>query len=161
MNITDEQLQDLAKVQSELHYATDRLRRFRIWKSSNPDIKEAGFMLARRGVKNTSETANKFEINPIDNCMEIAKLIERYLESKVIEYTAKLTPVGIMNRSYYEWIDNATLEELLVRWRFGAVGDTIFCGHAGQYFKARMEFLRSESPEEYTKISKRIGFNKP
>ena len=59
------------------------------------------------------------------------------------------------------WIDNASLEALLRRWRFAPCGDPIFEGDAAGYYEERMESLRRENPEEWTAASKRIGWEKP
>lgn len=37
-----------------------------------------------------------------------------------------------------EWIDNASYEELLRKWRFAPVGDPFFQGEMGQYYSKVM-----------------------
>lgn len=56
-----------------------------------------------------------------------------------------------------KWIDNASLEELLRRWRFAPPGDPIFQGEVGAYLMDMISKKRTEDPEEYVRISKKIG----
>lgn len=58
-----------------------------------------------------------------------------------------------------EWIDNASYEELLKRWRFSSVGDTIFQGEIGKYYsKIMSEKKNNLSHEEQVRISKNIDW---
>ena len=58
------------------------------------------------------------------------------------------------------WIDNASYEELLRKWRFAAVGDPIFRGDSGTYYAQTMRRKRP-SDEEHAEVSKKIGFDFP
>lgn len=61
-----------------------------------------------------------------------------------------------------EWIDNASYEDLLRRWRFGKLGDQMLQGDAGEYFCNRMVSLRNALPNaEVVATSKRIGWDSP
>lgn len=55
------------------------------------------------------------------------------------------------------WIDNATLEQLLRKWRFETSGSKWFEGEIGKYYKKIMSEKRSKNPAEWTVASKRIG----
>ncbi len=58
------------------------------------------------------------------------------------------------------WIDNASLDDLLRRWRFAKAGeDEIFQGDTGTYY-AKVLFVdhRDRSPERWTAASKRVGW---
>lgn len=57
------------------------------------------------------------------------------------------------------WIDNATYEELLSRWRFASGGDLIFQGEAGEYYAEVMKKKREEiGNDACVKASKNIGW---
>ena len=58
-----------------------------------------------------------------------------------------------------EWIDNASYEELLRKWRFAEIGDPFFTGEIGQYYAKKMDTKRNEvGNEEHVRISKKIGW---
>lgn len=55
------------------------------------------------------------------------------------------------------WIDNASYEKLLRKWRFAPVGDSFFTGETGSYYAEKMNQKRRElDPEEQVRISKDI-----
>lgn len=56
------------------------------------------------------------------------------------------------------WIDGATYEELLTRWRLAPVGHLMFQGETGEYYKAVMLRKREEEPDGGVGASKRIGW---
>ena len=57
-----------------------------------------------------------------------------------------------------EWIDNASYEELLSKWRFAPVGDPFFVGEVGSYYSSKMQEKRREiGNEEHVRISKKLG----
>jgi hypothetical protein len=66
----------------------------------------------------------------------------------------------IMTSEEKLWIDNATYEQLLHRWRFSPNGDKIFIGESGKYYTKVLTDRRGENPEEHVRISKRIGWKK-
>ena len=56
------------------------------------------------------------------------------------------------------WIDSASYEELLRKWRLAPVGDPIFVGEVGDYYVKRMgEKYDEVGIEEHVRISKKIG----
>lgn len=58
-----------------------------------------------------------------------------------------------------KWIDNATYEQLLSKWRFAPAGDPFFQGDVGDYYKAKMSERREEiGPDASAAASKRIGW---
>ncbi len=54
------------------------------------------------------------------------------------------------------WIDGASLEELLRRWRYAPIGDPIFQGDIGAYYSKVVRERRDADPAEYTRASKAI-----
>lgn len=56
-----------------------------------------------------------------------------------------------------EWIDSASYEELLRRWRHAPVGDPMFQGEVGNHYKDVMHRRRDEEPDGGVGASKRIG----
>jgi len=59
------------------------------------------------------------------------------------------------------WIDNASYEELLSRWRFAPCGTKIFQGRTGDYFQQTMMRKKKEiGDDEAVRISKRIGWER-
>ena len=57
------------------------------------------------------------------------------------------------------WIDNASYEQLLSRWRFGTIGDPMFQGETGDYDCEVMKKKRGEvGNEEHVRASKSIGW---
>jgi hypothetical protein len=58
-----------------------------------------------------------------------------------------------------KWIDEASIEDLLSRWRFAPAGDQIFQGDTGQYYKQQMAAKRAAAPAEHVAASKRIGWS--
>ena len=57
------------------------------------------------------------------------------------------------------WIDNASYEDLLQKWRNAPSGDPFFLGKTGDYYKQVIARKRKEIGEaEHTRISKDIGW---
>lgn len=60
-----------------------------------------------------------------------------------------------------EWIDDASYEELLRRWRFAPSGDPFFEGEMGEYYSRKIAERRKEvGEEEHTRVSKKIGWGR-
>lgn len=59
----------------------------------------------------------------------------------------------------FEWIHKATLYQLLEKWRFEPVGSPWFEGEVGTVFSARLTELRNRSPEQWTAVSKQLGWS--
>lgn len=58
-----------------------------------------------------------------------------------------------------QWIDKATYEELLERWRFAPPGTAWFIGETGKYYESIMQRKREEiGPNQAAAASKRIGW---
>jgi len=57
-----------------------------------------------------------------------------------------------------KWIDEATYEDLLRKWRFAASGDPMFQGDAGDYYAKVMVEKKAYDPAEAVAASKRIGW---
>lgn len=60
------------------------------------------------------------------------------------------------------WIDAATYEQLLFRWRFGKLGNCIFVGESADYYANRMKELRDQpgGQECHVAASKAIGWKR-
>jgi len=59
------------------------------------------------------------------------------------------------------WIDNATYEQLLDKWRWACVEDPFFCGDVGNYYVDVMSKRRSQvGDDEHVRASKSIGWDK-
>ena len=57
------------------------------------------------------------------------------------------------------WVDNASYEQLLSRWRFAPDGDLMFQGEIGNYYTEVMKKRREEvGNEEHVRASKSIGW---
>lgn len=57
------------------------------------------------------------------------------------------------------WIDQASYEQLLERWRFAKSGDPAFSGATGTYYSMEMDRRRRADPSIHTKASKAIGWD--
>jgi len=56
-----------------------------------------------------------------------------------------------------QWIDNATYEQLLQKWRFAPSGDSFFVGEVGSYYTEVLSKKRNGlSHAEQVSISKRV-----
>ena len=57
------------------------------------------------------------------------------------------------------WIDGASYESLLGRWRFAPIGSPWFQGEIGKYYSEAMAKKRAEIPHsEQVAASKRVGW---
>jgi hypothetical protein len=57
------------------------------------------------------------------------------------------------------WIDNATYEQLLSKWRYEPIGSPWFAGELGKYYSDVMKKRREEiSDEEKIATSKKVGW---
>jgi len=61
-----------------------------------------------------------------------------------------------MNELIKQWIDNATYEELLSKWRFAGIGDSMFQGETGKYYSKIMFEKRQQA--DHVQASKNIGW---
>lgn len=59
------------------------------------------------------------------------------------------------------WIDAASYEMLLRRWRFAPVGDPMFAGEIGNYYEEVMMRKKAETGDNGVSASKAIGWDKP
>ena len=57
-----------------------------------------------------------------------------------------------------KWIDEASYEQLLRRWRFSDVGDEMFIGEAGEYFSMVFAQKRMNDPTKAVAASKTVGW---
>ena len=65
-----------------------------------------------------------------------------------------------MDKATKDWIDNASYEQLLEKWRFSPVGSPWFQGEVGEYFAKVMKDRRSQpgGDDEHVRASKAIGW---
>lgn len=56
------------------------------------------------------------------------------------------------------WIDQASIEELLRKWRFAPAGDGFFYREVGRHFAAVLKERREADPNAYVEASKRVGW---
>lgn len=63
-----------------------------------------------------------------------------------------------MTEEQKAWIDNASLFQLLRRWRFSDSGDPIFQGEIGEYYSKVMFAKRDADPAAWTATSKQVGW---
>ena len=63
-----------------------------------------------------------------------------------------------MNVTTKRWIDEASYEMLLNKWRFANIGDPMFQGESGEYYKKAMLAKKSVLPDGGVSASKRIGW---
>jgi len=67
-----------------------------------------------------------------------------------------------MNEDHKNWIDSASYEDLLRKWRFAETGDPLLQGETGDYFKKIMGEKRVQVGDGgHVAASKRIGWIKP
>ena len=58
------------------------------------------------------------------------------------------------------WIDNASHQQLLSKWRFAPDGDPFFSGEMGEYYSKKMsESREAVGPAGHTAASKAIGWD--
>jgi len=58
-----------------------------------------------------------------------------------------------------KWIDNATYEQLLSKWRFAEIGSLWFQGEVGNHYQKVMAKKRKEVGQaEHVRASKSIGW---
>jgi len=63
-----------------------------------------------------------------------------------------------MNEDMKKWIDNASYESLLSKWRNAPIGSPWFQGEVGQYYAKVMAEKRSQvGNAEHVRASKSIG----
>lgn len=66
-----------------------------------------------------------------------------------------------VKEEHIAWIDNASYEELLRRWRFASFDDTIFHGDTGDYYAKKMKEKQIEvGHDAHVRASKSIGWEK-
>ena len=58
-----------------------------------------------------------------------------------------------------EWIDKASYETLLCKWRFAPAGDVIFQGEIGECYSKVMSEKRAADPAGAVAASKNIGLS--
>jgi hypothetical protein len=58
-----------------------------------------------------------------------------------------------------DWIDSASYEQLLRKWRFAPAGDPFFCGEIGGYYTEKLHDKKQEvGQSEHVAASKSIGW---
>ncbi len=59
-----------------------------------------------------------------------------------------------------KWIDSASYEQLLSRWRLAPLGDPMFQGEVGDYYREVLSRKRDADPGEHVRASKSIGWER-
>lgn len=59
-----------------------------------------------------------------------------------------------------QWIDSASMIDLLRKWRFANTSDDILQGESGAYFSKVMFGKRDADPEAWTASSKAVGWGR-
>lgn len=63
-----------------------------------------------------------------------------------------------MTHAQQYWIDHASYAQLLSRWRYARVGDSMFVGEAGAYYARTMAARRNEvGPSRASAISRMLA----
>lgn len=69
--------------------------------------------------------------------------------------------MGRGEMSFENWIENASYEDLLRRWRFGPLDDPAFKGETGKLFSKKLfEMQAALSDDERVAVSKKVGWGK-
>ena len=63
-----------------------------------------------------------------------------------------------MNEQTKQWIDNASYQDLLAKWRFAPIGDPMFQGETGEYYSKVMFVKKKEC--DHVQASKNVGWDK-
>ena len=64
-----------------------------------------------------------------------------------------------MSESQKKWIDDASYEDMLARWRFAELGDQMFQGETGDYYAKVMHQKRDAlSQKDQVSASKSAGW---
>jgi hypothetical protein len=66
----------------------------------------------------------------------------------------------MVDQKMKEWIDKASIGELLFKWRMAEAGDPHFQGETGDYFVKVMNEKRKTDEDAFTEASKSIGWRK-
>ena len=61
-----------------------------------------------------------------------------------------------MNEQTKSWIDGATYEQLLSKWRYAAMGDPCFQGDTGEYYSKIM--FEKKQTVDHVQASKNVGW---
>ena len=65
-----------------------------------------------------------------------------------------------MTKEQKNWIDNASYEQLLSKWRFAPIGDTMFQGDTGDYYSKVMAKKKKEVGDgAHVAASKKLGWD--
>jgi hypothetical protein len=64
-----------------------------------------------------------------------------------------------MKKEHKDWIDNASYQQLMSKWRTAPVGDPFFMDDTGEYYAKIMSEKRNMiSSSEQVSISKNVGW---
>jgi len=70
-----------------------------------------------------------------------------------------MTPPAITDEEMIMWIDEATYQQMLTRWREAPCGDQMMLGEIGEYFIEVLRQKRNQyTHDQQVMISKRIGW---
>ena len=63
-----------------------------------------------------------------------------------------------MNTQIKQWIDDANYQQLLFKWRYHPVGDPMFQGEVGDYYRKVM--VEKRKTADHVQASKNIGWDR-
>lgn len=63
-----------------------------------------------------------------------------------------------MNERIKQWIDGASYEQLLSKWRYAPIGDMMLQGEIGEYYSKIM--FQKKSTVDHVQASKNVGWDR-
>lgn len=63
-----------------------------------------------------------------------------------------------MNERIKQWIDGASYEQLLSKWRYAPIGDMMLQGETGEYYSKIM--FQKKSTVDHVQASKNVGWDR-
>ena len=72
----------------------------------------------------------------------------------------KTNPRPMTEEQMIAWIDSASAEQVIRKFRFAGAGDPFFQGIVGWHFGKRMFALHNADPAEWSRVSFRVGWNR-
>lgn len=98
---------------------------------------------------------NKFTFdNP-----ELEAQVRKLNDDRVHLLPPTFMPTNEQEVQFKGWIDAQSYQGLLQRWRHSGSGDLIFQGPIGEYYKARLTYMRDLEPDNGVRASKSVGWD--
>lgn len=90
---------------------------------------------------------------------DILQVVKKLNDDRTYLLAPTFTPSNEQEVQFKSWIDAQSYQGLLQRWRFSKPGDLIFIGPIGDYYKARLTYMRDLEPDNGVRASKNIGWD--